>query len=567
MMSAYTTIKPLEFMDWPWSQIEPLYIELNQRAIHAANLPDWLADWSQLSSLVYETNQRRYVAITCDTTDQEAQAAYDSFVENIFPHSEAAEQSLKEKLLASGLETPGFELPLRNLRAEAAIFTPENLPWLAKELKLKAEYDKIIGAQTIDWEGQETTLLQLYPVYLQPDRQKRERAWRLAAQRQLADRQAINELWVKLMEVRGQLACNAGLPDYRAYRWVQLLRFDYTPQQCEQFHQAIRAVAVPAANFLHTKRRQKLGLHSLRPWDLFIDLAAQSPLRPFGQVNELEEGVARIFRQLDPELGNYFGIMRREGLLDLDNRKGKAPGGYCTEYPVSGRPFIFMNAVGIQEDVQTLIHEGGHAFHVFESNHLPYLQQKRPGLEFMEVASTGMELLAAPYLIRERGGCYTPSEAARAQMEFLDSAIRFWPYMAVVDAFQHWVYENHQAASDPANCDAQWGVLWDQYMVGEDWDGLEEERITGWQRKLHIIQEPFYYIEYGLALLGAFQVWRNSLADSKAAIAAYRKALSLGGTATLPQLFAQAGAKFAFDAQTLQEAVELGIETIKGFLV
>jgi oligoendopeptidase F len=364
------------------------------------------------------------------------------------------------------------------------------------------------------------------------------------------------------MEVRGRLAKNAGLTDYRTYRWTQLLRFDYAPEQCAQFHRSIKEVAVPATRYLHEKRRQELGLSSLRPWDLYINLDGRKPLHPFDWVSELEEGVARIFRQLDPELGRYFEIMRQEGLLDLDNRKGKAPGGYCTDYPVSGRPFIFMNAVGIQEDVQTLIHEGGHAFHVFESNDLPYFQQKRVGLEFMEVASTAMELLAAPYLTKDQGGFYSQAEAARARIEFLDTAICFWPYMAVVDAFQHWVYENHQAASDPANCDARWAALWGQFMADEEWGGLEEELVTGWQRKLHIIQDPFYYIEYGLAQLGAFQIWRNSLDDQRATIAAYRKALSMGGTVSLPQLYALAGAKFAFDAKTLQEAVDLGIETI-----
>ncbi len=562
-MSSFLSVTPQEFSSWNWSQIEPFYLELNKREITAAHLAGWLADWSQLSGLVYETYQRLYVAITVDTTDERAQSRYNTFLDEVFARSEMAEQKLKQKILESGLALEGFELPLRNLKAEAGIFAEENLPWLAKELKLKSEYDRIIGAQTVDWEGRETTLLQLQSVYRTPDRQKRELAWRSAAQRQMADRQAINDLWVELMEVRGRLTANAGLPDYRTYRWTQLLRFDYYPEQCAQFHRAIKEAAVPAACYLHEKRRRKLGLSTLRPWDLYIDLDGQAPLHPFERVSELEGGVARIFRRLDPELGDYFEIMRREGLLDLDNRKGKAPGGYCTDYPVSGRPFIFMNATGLQEDVQTLIHEGGHAFHVFECNRLPYFQQKRIGLEFMEVASTAMELLAAPYLTQSQGGFYTPAEAARARIEFLDTSICFWPYMAVVDAFQHWVYENHQAASQPANCDAKWAELWGVYMADEDWDGLEEELVTGWQRKLHLIQDPFYYIEYGLAQLGAFQIWRNALKDQRGAVTAYRKALSMGGTVSLPELYRLAGAKFAFDVQTLQDAIEPGIKTIE----
>ncbi len=249
--------------------------------------------------------------------------------------------------------------------------------------------------------------------------------------------------------------------------------------------------------------------------------------------------------------------MRAEGLLDLDNRKGKAPGGYCTDFPVARRPFIFANSVGVHEDVQTLLHEGGHAFHVFECSHLPYQQQLVVPLEFAEVASMSMEMLAAPYLETEQGGFYSAEEAARARIEYLERSLLFWPYMAVVDAFQHWVYEKPAAASDAAQCDAQWNALWDRFIPDIDWSGLEEEKITGWHRKLHIHQSPFYYIEYGLAQLGAVQVWRNALSDQAGAVAAYRRALALGGTRPLPQLFETAGARFAFDAETLSQAVTL----------
>jgi oligoendopeptidase F len=366
-----------------------------------------------------------------------------------------------------------------------------------------------------------------------------------------------------MLELRGKITRGAALPDYRAYRWKQMLRFDYTPEDCSQFHQAIEQVAVPAAISLYERRRKRLGLAQLRPWDVYVDPESRPQIKPFQSAQELEEGVSSIFRQVDPELQAYFEIMRREGLLDLDNRKGKAPGGYCTDFVVSGKPFIFMNAVGIREDVQTLLHEGGHAFHVFESAALPFLQQKQVGLEFAEVASMGMELLAAPYLSKEQGGFYSKQETARARIEHLEEAIRFWAYMAVVDAFQHWVYENLELAKDPLNCDAKWGELWDRFMLGVDWSGLEDEKNTGWQRKLHIFQDPFYYIEYGLAQMGAFQVWRNALQDQKGAVVNYRKALALGGTASLPQLFQTAGVRFAFDAETLREVVELGMKTIE----
>jgi oligoendopeptidase F len=562
MLNTFST-NALEFMEWPWSQIEPHYQELIDCSLKASNISSWLADWSKLADLLQESLQRLYVAITVDTTDQQAKHRYDRFLDDIYPQSQAADQKMKEKILASGLEQEGFHIPLRNLRAEVEVYCEANLPLLAQDLKLSSEYDGIIGAQTITWEDKELTLSQIQPIYQDPDRRKRESAWRLAAERQLVDRDKIGELWKKLMQVRGQISANAHLSDFRAYRWKRMLRFDYTPDDCIQFHRSIEMVAVPAAQRIYERRRQKLGLKTLRPWDLFVDPHGFLPLIPFTRIKQLENGVAEIFRQVDPELGEYFQIMLNESLLDLENRKGKAPGGYCTEFAASQKPFICMNSVGLHDDVQTLIHEGGHAFHVFESARLPYFQQKQVGLEFCEVASMGMELLASPYLVKEKGGFYSLREAAQARIEFLETAICFWPYMAVVDAFQHWVYQNHQDASNTANCDAKWAELWDKYMVGLDWNGLEQEKTTGWHRKQHIHGDPFYYVEYGFAQLGAIQVWRNALQDQAGAVAAYRKALALGGTVSLPDLFSTAGARFAFDVDILRESVDLAEKTIR----
>jgi oligoendopeptidase F len=293
------------------------------------------------------------------------------------------------------------------------------------------------------------------------------------------------------------------------------------------------------------------------------------PLRPFETAEELESKTAAIFHRVDPHLGNYFDIMRQENLLDLDNRKGKAPGGYCSDFPVAKRPFIFTNAVGLDDDVRTMLHEGGHAFHFFEMSHLPYFHQRRIPMEFAEVASIGMEFLSYPYLTEGEGGFYNTRDAARACLEHLEKSLLFWPYMAVVDSFQHWVYENPESAAIAANCDTKWRELWDRFMVGIDWRGLEEEKVTGWHRKLHIHLDPFYYVEYGLAQLGAVQVWRNALVDQTAAVVDYRRALSLGGTVNLPKLYAAAGAKFAFDAATLKQAVNLmegKIEAYETFL-
>lgn len=561
-MSAKLPNSVTEIQDWSWNQLEPIVQELHARPLATETLEAWMADWSKMHDLISEWFSRLSVAITVDTTDEEADRRYNRYVDEIYPHVNEWDQKLKEKFLASGLEPAGFDVPLRNMRTEAAIFRQENLPLEGEELKLGTEFDKIIGAQTVEWEGKELTISQLRPIYLETDRGRREKAWRLGAQRQLADRQALNELFNKFLSIRRKMAENAGFADYRAYRWKQYLRFDYTPENCRQFHAAIEKVVVPAAEKIYAKRRARLGVDSLRPWDLDVDPYNRPALRPFTKTEVLESKVGSIFHNVDEQLGEYFSTMRREKLLDLDNRKGKAPGGYCTDFAAVKRPFIFMNAVGVHDDVQTLLHEGGHSFHVFETASLPYHQQTQVPMEFAEVASMGMELLAAPYLAADQGGFYSPPDAARARIEHLEGNLLFWPYMAVVDAFQHWVYENPDAATDPANCDRIWGEQWDRFMRGVDWSGLEEEKVTGWHRKLHIFQVPFYYVEYGLAQLGAMQVWRNALQDQAKAVAHYRQALALGGTVTLPELFATAGAKFAFDAQTLGEAVDLAMKTI-----
>lgn len=548
---------------WSWSEIEPYYHDLAARSLSRDTATTFLMDWTRLSERLDEVLQRHYVATTCNTADQEAEQRFNTFLDEIYPAMQDAEQQLKKKLLDSGLEPPGFELPLQKMRAEVALFRPANLPLFTEEHKLSAQYDKIVGAQTVQWAGEELTLTQLQPVYQNPDRPMREQAWRLAAERQLADREAINALWQKFLELRQQVAANTNLGDYRAFCWQKLHRFDYTPDDCQLFHEAIEAEVVPAASRIYQKRRQRLGLETLRPWDLEVDPLGRPPLRPFREVSELQAKAGSMFHHLDPQLGAYFETMVHEGLLDLDNRKNKAPGGYCTSFAAAKRPFIFMNVVGVHEDVQTMLHEAGHAFHVFESSRLPYYQQLQVGEEFGEIGSMAMELLAAPYLSAS-GGFYSQAEAARARIEHLEQAILFWPFMAVVDAFQHWVYENPAAAMHPANCDAHWATLWRRFMPGVDWTGLEQELLTGWQRKLHIHQVPFYYVEYGLAQLGSVQVWRNSLNDQAGAVAGYRRALALGGTASLPELYATAGAKFAFDRSTLRAAVTLMEETIAG---
>ncbi|MFZ5808436.1 MAG: M3 family oligoendopeptidase [Chloroflexota bacterium] len=544
------------FVTWNWPDIQPIFEELRRQPLHADSVEGWLAEWSQLHNLLEETFNRLYVATTCHTDDKATEERFQRYLQEIFPYNEQAEQTLKERFIKSGLTLAGLEMPLRNLRAEADLYCEENIPLLSQEKKMITRYDQIIGGQSVIWKGEELPLPKLQPVFQSTDRGEREEAWRLASARQLEDKAAIDELWREFVALRRKLAEQRGLSDYRTYRWQQMLRLNYTPQDCQRFHAAVEEVVLPAVQRITQKRGRQMGLSSLRPWDMQADPLGRSPLRPCQNAVELKDGCARVLRRVHPRLGEYFDTLIKESLLDLENRKGKAPGGYCIEFPLAKRPFIFMNAVGNHDDVLTLVHEGGHAFHAFEQFRLPYHIQLCRNLEFMEVASTAMEYLTSPYLERGEGGFYTPQEAARAMVERLENVLLFLPYMTVVDAFQHWVYEHPERAESGEECDRVWGSLWQRYMKHEDWSGLEREMQSGWQRKLHIHEDPFYYIEYGLAELGAVQIWMNAQDDQPAAVERYLYALGLGGTETVPRLYEAAGVKLIWEKADLQRIVQ-----------
>ncbi len=547
----------LEIMDWNWEQIQPYFDDLAARSLSSETLKQWMHDYTRLGDTLSEVYTRLYLKMVQDTNDETASERLNRFLETVFVEAQPLHHALQQKIADSGLHIDDFELPLKRIKASIALFRTENIPLLLQQEKLGQDYDAIIAAQTIEWNGQEVTLPQMTTVLQSNDRAEREQAWRLMLNRQLEDRTALNELWGKFLETRLQIAQNAGFDNYRDYQWQNMTRFDYTPQDCMNFHAAIAEVVVPVAQHYYERRQAQLGLDSLRPWDVDVDPLARKPLRPFQNTSEFMAGAGQIFHHVDPVLGSYFDDLYRNDLLDLDNRKGKAPGGFCTTLEVVQKPFIFMNAVGVHDDLQTMLHEGGHAFHAYESLQWPYSDQREPPMEFAEVASMAMELLAMPYLNKATSGFYESADAKRAQVEHLESIVYFWPYMSVVDSFQHWVYTNPELAKDTTNCDEMWGSLWQRFMRGIDWQGLEVEMMTGWHRKLHIFQAPFYYIEYGIAQLGAVQVWRNALQDQSQAIANYRKALKLGGTADLPTLYATAGASFSFEAGVLREAVNL----------
>lgn len=542
-----------------WETVAPHFAVLTDEVLTADGVGDWLRRWSDLEINLGEAGSQAARAKSEDTTNATAEAAYLHFVQQIVPRWTVAAQTLKTKLLA----VPGYEpVPehrqfLRRLRNDADLFRAENVPLQAQLQTLANDYDKLTGSMAVTLDGREMTLPEAELQWLDPDRGVREKSWRAVMQCWQQVGPQLDALFLQQLPLRRRLAKNAGLPDYRAYMWRAMRRFDYTPEDTQVFHRAIETEVVPLAKTLLEARRRQLGVETLRPWDLLTDPENRAPLRPFSEVADLENGTARIFAQVDPELGLDFEKLRH-GFLDLGSRAGKAPGGFCSFFPKTGLPYIFMNAVGTESDVRVLLHEGGHAFHGLASSRAqPLLWNQGAPMEFSEVASMAMELLAMPYFSRVSGGFYSEEEAKRARREQLERIILFLPYMAVVDGFQHWVYAEAPENVTVAELNSHWDSLWSRFMGGMDWSGLSSERCTGWHRKLHIFTVPFYYIEYGLAQLGALQVWRNALADQSEAVRRYRAALTLGNTVPLPDLYQAAGARLAFDPETVGELAQL----------
>lgn len=548
----YPQVDPLE-----WNTIQPHVDALLDAELDSESASGWLQRWSNLNAVLQEAGARIYRAVTENTADEVAEQRFNHYVEVIMPQARVAEQALKQKLLAVAEGAPADDtaLLMRRFRTEADIFRAENVVIESKLDLLGNQYNKIAGGMTVEWQGEEITIPRAHSLLEEPDRDTRQLVWRRMMDCFLAQRSSLNDLYLEMLPLRRQLAANAGFASYRDIRWLQLSRFDYTPADCFTFHDAIEAEVVPVASHIYRDLQGKLGIDSLRPWDVDADPHGQ-PLRPFSDVAELETGAQRIFDQVDPQLGSHFRAMRA-GYLDLASRANKAPGGYCNSFPVSGRPYIFMNAVGTHDNLTTLLHEGGHAFHFMESQQQPLIWNQDGPMEFCEVASMSMELLSAPYLARDKGGFYSDADARRAYADQLRKTVLFFPYMAVVDAFQHWVYAEAPQSVTAADMDRRWRELTSRFMPGVNWDGLQTEQETGWHRKGHIFEEPFYYIEYGLAQLGALQIWRNALNDQAQSVAAYRSALALGYTRSLPALFAVAGARFAFDRQTVGQLMAL----------
>ena len=542
-----------------WNAIAPLFDAVEKKlsgASSAAELEHALLDWSELSAALDEESAKRYIAMTCHTDNADAEKSYLQFVEQVEPQTKPRQFKLEQLYLASPhraqLPPQRYEVFDRDTKQHVELFRPENVALETEEAKLGQQYQKISGALTVQFRSEEKTLTQMGKFLEEPDRALRQETWQLVTQRRLQERDNFDGIFDQLVALRGQLAKNAGFDNYRDYAFKARGRFDYTPEDCFAFHEAIEKEVVPLQRELHAARREQLKLPALRPWDLSVDPLNRPALKPFEQVPQMILRTQRIFDQIDPGLAEGFLTMRQQHLLDLDNRKGKAPGGYQSTLPESRLPFIFMNAVGQQRDVETMLHEAGHAFHALATREEPLYAYRGAPIEFCEVASMSMELLGAEFIEE-----FYPDadDARRARRAHLEGIVGVFPWIATVDAFQHWIYTHPGHTRGERR--AAWLQLMDRFGGDADWSGFEDVRANLWHRQLHIFLHPFYYVEYAIAQLGALQVWANSKRDKAAALADYQRGLALGNSRPLPELFAAAGCQFSFTRATVQPLVQL----------
>lgn len=549
-------VKP-DFTVTTWELLKPYFDELLQRKIESSSdLEQWLKDNSELAAVVSENMAWRYIKMTCDTANTELRNSFNDFVQNIEPHMAPISNELNKKLVANKytaeLKKQGYDIYLRGVKNSIELFREENIPLNTQLQEFEQQFGAINGEQSIEHNGEKMTM-QKASVFLKDlNRNVREEVYYKIQNRRSQDEEKLNELFTKLIQLRHQVATNTGFKNFRDYKHRALGRFDYTVQDCLNFHESVKQHAVPLINEHDKKRKEKLKLEDYRPWDASVDEEGLPPLKPFSTARELIEKTISSFNQIDPYFGHCIKVMDEMKRLDLESKMGKAPGGY--QYPLyeTDVPFIFMNAVGLHRDLVTMVHEGGHAIHSFLDKDLDLVDFKSPPSEVAELASMSMELISM-----EHWNVFftNEEELKRAKRQQLESVIDALPWIAAIDKFQHLLYQK------PEHTIEERYTIWTELMkeFGSDvvnYAGLENFQKRKWQVQLHLFEVPFYYIEYGFAQLGAIAMWRQYKQNPKQAIENYKKALALGYTKSIPQIYSAAGIKFDFSPEYVKELMD-----------
>lgn len=537
-----------------WSDLEHYFIDLKSRPINTPeDLKNWLNNKSELDSVLEEELAWRYIKMNCDTTNEVLAASFNTYVTEIEPKIAVASNELDKKLIACSiseqLNEPGYQIMMRSVKQQINLFRKENIPLKAELAKLEQEYGTISSLMMITYNDKEMTLQEAGNYLKNTNRSIRKEVFDLIAERRLQDKDTLDELLSKLISLRHKIAVNAGFKNYLEYKFAELGRFDYSVDDVLGFHKAIAAEVKPLVEKIHANRKATLAYDELKPYDLAVDTALKDPLKPFETAEELVKKTIQCFNKVDPSFGSYLATMDEMGYLDLEARKGKAPGGF--NYPLyeSNVPFIYMNTTGNLRDLETMVHEGGHAIHSFLSAHLPIVDFKSTPSEVAELASMSMELLSMKFW-----DLYFTANAdlVRAKKSQLEGVIEVLPWVATVDKFQHWLYTNPEHSISKRK-DA-WIRISKEFGSAEvDWSDYEMAQAYTWQKQLHIFEVPFYYIEYAMAQLGAIGVWKNFEEDAASAIKNYTKALTLGYTKTIPEIYSEAGVSFNFTREYIHE--------------
>jgi oligoendopeptidase F len=548
---------PEDFTITNWESLEPYLKNLLDRELNSRkDLEKWLLDSSELEAVISEDVCWRQIKMTCDTENKALEEAFNFFCIEIQPKIQPYADALNKKLVSSPftneLDTDKYFTYLRSVKKSIELFREENIPLQSELAVRQQQYGMVSGKMMVEVDGKEYTLQQAAKFLESHDRDLREEVYRKINERRQQDKDSLNNLYTELIHLRNQVALNAGFGNYRDYRFKELGRFDYTKEDCFQFHEAVRQHVMPLVNKIYENKKKKLGLDTLRPWDVEAEPEGTKPLTPFKTSQELLDKSIACMTQLRPFFGECIKKMQEMHHLDLESRKGKAPGGYNCPLAESGAPFIFMNAAGQMHDVTTMVHEGGHAVQSFLTHPLELSAFKEYPMEIAEVASMAMELFTMDHWDVFFDN---KEELARAKEHQLERVITIFPWIAIIDKFQHWVYEN------PKHTIEQRTEAWVETLNGYkdsviDYSGLEKYRQTSWQRQLHLYEVPFYYIEYGIAQLGAVGMWMQYKKDPEKALDNYMKALALGGTKTLPELYEAAGLKFDFSPQNIKTLMD-----------
>lgn len=517
--------------------------------------------WNDLKVQIRGDSSRREFAEARDTNDKAAEEAFRQMREEIHPVAEEHDATIRQALLASparaALETKFGPLLFKVFENAQASFAPENIALNVEVGELEARFERLLGNARPVVDGEELTLPKVNALLSHPDATKRKAAWEAYVGWIQTHADELHGLYSELVARRHQLGRNLGEPTFIPLGYRKHRRLDYGPAEVKTFREGIKRHIVPLLRDLRRKQAEWLGTPTVRPWDMaYYPGASLAPgVAPIGEQLSRAQG---LFDRMHPKLGGHFKRMVAEGLIDLENRPGKRPGAYCTGFEDLGLISIFCNSTGDSEDIATLTHEMGHAFQGWESRWIEPLELRWPTYEACEIHSMGMEFMA----LRHLDAFFGPEDVQCFRRLKLIDTITILPYIAVVDAFQHWVYEH--PTHTPEERDRAWSELWDEFLPGVDWSGHEAEKAVRWKRQIHLFVAPFYYIDYAIAESAALQLWLLAEKDPAKCMETYLELCRIGGSQSLVEIVKSAGLVSPFDPEVFGPAVaairaELGL--------